>query len=299
MSAAIPSHWRRHVPGCEADGQPLSVSPLGTGTAHQNWRVRTVVGEYVLRAPDPALPVMSQRDFNREHSLQQVASTQGIAPKIVRVDVQELLLVMEFIDGEAWSCEDFSVALRLRDLCARLIQLQHIEPPTLELFDPIRNAEVYAQQLLAQDAADSHLIDVRLAAARRLWSICCSDKRTAVILHCDLHAGNVLDRQGVLGADAIVQLDWEYAQIGDPLIDFAAICANYAKALPPVMDWLSHHAPGGARLAARLPLATAVFRLLSWLWYRVRALQQQPRGDELAQMSQLGEDLDSALLVRV
>ena len=81
-------------------------------------------------------------------------------------------------------------------------------------------------------------------------------------MHSDLHAGNLVD-DGQLWL-----LDWEYAQVGDPLCDLAALIA--------------HHPQLGARGAALLEMArladvatpaelealAGVYRLINSLWQR-------------------------------
>ena len=51
-------------------------------------------------------------------------------------------------------------------------------------------------------------------------------QRAPSIVHSDLHHGNVLT------ADRVYFIDWEYAQVGDPLLDLACIMAYYPRAVP-------------------------------------------------------------------
>jgi aminoglycoside phosphotransferase (APT) family kinase protein len=84
-------------------------------------------------------------------------------------------------------------------------------------------------------------------------------------VHSDLHHGNVLT------ADRVYFIDWEYAQVGDPLLDLACVMAYYPRAAVHGELLLSSSglADRGATLAALADL-TSVFTLLTYLWYRAR-----------------------------
>ena len=85
-------------------------------------------------------------------------------------------------------------------------------------------------------------------------------------MHSDLHHGNVLT------ADRIYFIDWEYAQLGDPLLDLACVMAYYPRAVA-ARRAAARGRPGlterGAT-PAMLAELTDVFNLLTYLWYRAR-----------------------------
>jgi aminoglycoside phosphotransferase (APT) family kinase protein len=77
----------------------------------------------------------------------------------------------------------------------------------------------------------------------------------------------------VLTADRIYFIDWEYAQVGDPLIDLACVLAYYPRAVPhgPLLLEASGLDAEGVT-PVMLGELTRVFNLLTYLWYRARRL---------------------------
>jgi hypothetical protein len=92
-----------------------------------------------------------------------------------------------------------------------------------------------------------------------------SSQRAPSVVHCDLHHGNVLT------ADRVYFIDWEYAQVGDPLLDLACVMTYYPRAM--AHGTLLLEASGLAEVGATpamLGELTNVFTLLTYLWYRAR-----------------------------
>ena len=76
--------------------------------------------------------------------------------------------------------------------------------------------------------------------------------------------------------DALWLLDWEYAQLADPLYDVACVLAYYPQAQPHADELAGGAGLTGAGVAARLEAAMRVYDGLSELWLWVRA---SPRAD--------------------
>ncbi len=96
-----------------------------------------------------------------------------------------------------------------------------------------------------------------------------SSQRAPSIVHCDLHHGNVLT------ADRVYFIDWEYAQVGDPLLDLACVMTYYPRAM--AHGALLLEASGLADVGATpamLGELTNVFTLLTYLWYRARRVSR-------------------------
>ena len=293
----IPETLLAQIPAGDLVPRLRVIRRLSTGTAHRNWHIRTARGDFVLRAPNPALPMMSERDFERELLLQRHAAAQGMAPKVFACNRPQRSMVMEYIDGTQWADGDFREALRLSDLCSRLAQLHAVAAPAVPAFDPLSNIQSYARQLLAAMPPDSAGIDAKVTAATRIWTSGGASAQSSAILHCDPHAGNLISRGAAMGSSAIVLLDWEYAQVGDPILDFAALCSYYPQAEPVVTRWLAAApAPAAGVLQQRLRGAIGVFCVLNWLWYRVRAMRISPAAADVAQMRQLDGRIDALLL---
>jgi aminoglycoside phosphotransferase (APT) family kinase protein len=252
------------VPGCEDGDPPYSQELIGGGRVNRSFLVRTRRGRFVVRlndntASDPGL------DRDRELLLHSAAATAGIAPAVVYAAPDRSCLITEFLDGRLWTPHYFSRMRDLRSLGQRLRALHAVAPPAVAKFDPLSAARRYAETVLQHDADEAGRINLLLAhgaeaLARSGWA-----KRTPGIVHGDLHHGNVLT------ADRVYFIDWEYAQVGDPLHDLACIMSYYPRAAP----------HGGLLLEASgldeqgttpqmLAELTNVFTLVNYLWYRAR-----------------------------
>ena len=90
----------------------------------------------------------------------------------------------------------------------------------------IAAARRYAEIVMRSDPADAGRIGALLERGDQAYAKSGSKPRPACIVHCDLHHANVLT------ADRIYFIDWEFAQVGDPLLDLACVLAYYPRAVP-------------------------------------------------------------------
>jgi aminoglycoside phosphotransferase (APT) family kinase protein len=164
----------------------------------------------------------------------------------------------------------------LRSLGQRLRSLHSLTPPTVARFDPLNAARRYADLIVRSEPDEAGRIQFLLANGAEALARAASEKRAPAIVHCDLHHGNVLT------ADRVYFIDWEYAQVGDPLIDLACIMAYYPRALP--HGALLLEAAGLAEAGvtpAMLAELTDVFTLLTYLWYRARRVARNVPATDL------------------
>jgi thiamine kinase len=252
------------VPGCEDGEPPFSQELIGGGRVNRSFLVRTRRGRFVVRlndnsASDPGL------DRDRELALHSAAAGAGIAPPVIHAAPDHSCLITEYLDGRLWTPHYFSRMRDLRSLGQRLQALHAITPPAVSRFDPLATARRYADTILRHDPDEAGRIQLLLAngaesLARSGWG-----KRGACIVHGDLHHGNVLT------ADRVYFIDWEYAQVGDPMHDLACIMAYYPRAAPHgalLLEAAGLDAAGAT--AQMLGELTNVFTLLNYLWYRAR-----------------------------
>jgi len=98
------------------------------------------------------------------------------------------------------------------------------------------------------------------SAARRL----ASGAAGLAIVHGDLVPANLLD-----GAELWL-LDWEYAQVADPIFDLGCLLAYHPELRAGAPRLLDAAGLGGARAATRLAAAIEVYEGLSALWLAAR-----------------------------
>jgi aminoglycoside phosphotransferase (APT) family kinase protein len=256
----LPPALLRHIPGCGSGQAPRSVQPLlGGGGAHEVLRIDTAAGRFVLRQRRGALPRTGACP-RREQACQRSAAAAGLAPAVIATDPGGSWLLMTFVDGAPWTAANLHDPQCLDRLGERLAQLQALPvPPDLDPLDLPALAAAHA----AAGAAPGPCAQLRQAAQRLApWRA----GRPTVIAHGDLCLGNLVGPGPCL-------VDWEYAQLADPLHDLACLLAYYPQ--------LSRRGTARLRAAAGLaapaldaPLALygELFATLNLLWCGSRRL---------------------------
>jgi aminoglycoside phosphotransferase (APT) family kinase protein len=265
----------QNVPGCEDGEAPFSQELIGGGKVNRSFLVRTRKGRYVVRlnenvAGDPGL------DRDRELALHAVAAQAGIAPQVVFAAPDRSCLITEYVDGRLWTPHYFTRMRDLRSLGQRLRTLHALVPPAVPPFDPLQVARRYADLIVARDPDEAGRIQFLLASGADALSRSGVERRKPAIVHSDLHHGNVLT------ADRVYFIDWEYAQVGDPLLDLACIMTYYPRAVPHGALLLEAAGLADAEVTpAMLGELTNVFTLLTYLWYRARRVARNVPATDL------------------
>jgi len=254
----------QHVPGCENGDLPYSQELLGGGKVNRSFLVRTRRGRFVVRLNE-SVAVDSGLDRERERILHTAAAGAGIAPQIIYSCPDQSCLITEYLEGRAWTPHYFTRMRDLRSLGMRLRTLHELPAPALARFDPMAVARRYADVVIDSDPHEAARIRELLDRGATALQKSASATRDQRIVHMDLHHGNVLT------ADRVYFIDWEYAQVGDPLLDLACVMAYYPRAVAhgPLLLGVSGLEEQGAT-AEMLVELTRVFNLLTFLWYRAR-----------------------------
>jgi aminoglycoside phosphotransferase (APT) family kinase protein len=275
----------QHVPGCENGDPPYSQELIGGGKVNRSFLVRTRRGRFVVRlnestSADPGL------DRDRELLLHRAAAQAGLAPQVVFAAPDRTSLITDYLDGRLWTPHYFSRMRDLRSLGGRLRTLHSLATPAIARFDPLAAARRYVDLIIRQDPPEAIRLQSLLDRGAEALERSASAARPPCIAHCDLHHGNVLT------ADRVYFIDWEYAQVADPLLDLACIMAYYPRAV--AHGALLLNAAGLDELGtteAMLVELTHVFNLLTYLWYRARRVARAVPATDL--------QLESAALRRL
>jgi len=251
------------VPGAHGDA-PVRVDRLLGGSVNDSWRVETAAGRFVLRL-DGAAWRRPGVDRARERLLHGVAAAAGLAPRMITHDEALGALVSEHLAGRIWAAQDFSCAAQLERLGERLARLHELAPPPAAgRFDPVDCALGYLG-LMNVERASAPGTAVVLAGLRAAVLEVDAAGAGPRIIHGDLVHGNLVE------GERLWMLDWEYAQVADPIYDVACVLAYYPQAGAQASRLI---AAAGLELrgaAARLQAAAYVYRGLSWLWHQARA----------------------------
>jgi aminoglycoside phosphotransferase (APT) family kinase protein len=263
----IPASLLRRIPGCAGGEVPLSVEPLHGGrNVNRNLRIDTRAGRFVLRqrigeGPRPGA------DSLREVACHRAAAAAGVAPAVRDAAPNGRWILMDYIEGGMWTPMQLQAAEGLRALGARLQRLHAITPPKgLAAFDPVSIATGQAQAILERDPACAAQVDTLVARTRQLALDCAAFATTPVTTHGDLNASNLIGPIPML-------VDWEYAQLADPVYDLACLCVYYPGLRLRGGELLGAAGIGDANGAVRLRLHAELFDSLNRLWERAEALR--------------------------
>jgi aminoglycoside phosphotransferase (APT) family kinase protein len=263
----------QHVPGCENGDAPDSQELMGGGKVNRSFLVRTRRGRFVVRLNEPA-EADPGRDRERELLLHTAAAGAGIAPHIIYACPDRSCLITDYLEGRAWTPHYFTRMRDLRSLGMRLRALHALPAPagpaaSVARFDATAALRRYADLVVRAEPQETMRIGDLLARGEAALQRSGSAARAACIVHMDLHHGNVVT------ADRIYFIDWEYAQLGDPLLDLACVMAYYPRAVAhgPLLLEASGLAERGVT-AEMLVELTRVFNLLTYLWYRARRVSR-------------------------
>jgi len=257
----------QHVPGCENGDAPYSQELLGGGKVNRSFLVRTRRGRFVVRLNESSAADAGQ-DRDRELLLHRAAAAAGIAPHIIHACPDQSCLITEYVEGRAWTPHYFTRMRDLRALGARLRGLHALPAPSLPRFDPMTAVRHYADLIVRSDPQESKRMGDLLGRGDEALQRSASARRQPCIVHMDLHHGNVVT------ADRIYFIDWEYAQLGDPLLDLACVMAYYPRAVAHGPLLLEASGLAERVSAEMLVELTRVFNLLTYLWYRARRVSR-------------------------
>jgi len=264
----IPAPVLRRIPGCAGGEAPLSVQLLHGGrNVNRNLRIDTRVGRFVLRQRirEGTRP---GADPLREVSCHRAAAAAHVAPAVLDAAPDCSWILMDYVEGGIWTPPRLQASEGLRTLGARLQRLHAITPPNgLGAFDPVSIATGQAQAIFERDPAAAAEVNALLARTRQLFVDCAAFAVTPVITHGDLNASNLIGPVPML-------VDWEYAQLADPVYDLACLSVYYPGLLLREAELLATAGITDANGAVRLRLHAQLFDSLNKLWEQAESLPQ-------------------------
>lgn len=204
-----------HVPGWSAAN--VIATPMGGGITNTTYRVEIGGVAFVLRLGAPGAASLGI-DRGRELQALRGAEQLGIGATVVHSDLDHDVLVTSFIEGHTLNAEAFQAAGVAERAGASVRKLHDARGLVLggapfSVFDTIRSYVTALGPL-------PPLFISGVELANRLEGVL---PRSAHLSPChnDLLPANLID-----DGSQIRIIDWEYAAMGDPYFDLAALCAN-------------------------------------------------------------------------
>jgi aminoglycoside phosphotransferase (APT) family kinase protein len=204
----------------------------------------------------------------REMACHRAAAAAGVAPAVLDAAPDGSWILMDFVEGGMWTPPRLQAPEGLRTLGVCLQRLHAITPPKgLTAFDPVSIATLQSQAILDRDPAAAAQVNALVARTRQLAVDCAAFAVTPVTTHGDLNASNLIGPVPML-------VDWEYAQLADPVYDLACLTVYYPGLRLRGGELLGRAGITDAKGAVRLRLHAQLFNSLNRLWEQAEALRQ-------------------------
>jgi thiamine kinase len=207
-------------------------------------------------------------DSLREVACHRAAAAAGLAPRVLDAAPDGSWILMDYVEGGMWTPPRLQAPEGLRTLGACLQRLHAITPPRgLAAFDPASIATGQARAILERDPGAAEQVNTLVARTEQLAVDCAAFAATPVTTHGDLTASNLIGPVPML-------VDWEYAQLADPVYDLACLSIYYPGLRRRGAELLGAAGISDANATLRLRLHAELFDSLNRLWERAQALRQ-------------------------
>ena len=224
----------------------LSVDAIPEGHSGFTYFVKAESGDYVLRLPPPGARIAGTADVMRQGRIMAALHDAGLpAPAVPiicadpAVDGRPFVL-MERVKGErietaAGHEKPIDIATHAVDVLKRL-QALSLDQTGIGDEEPVRlQLEMMRWAMLMQRAPEE--LTTRAGELGGLLAAQVPTERTPTLVHGDYHFGNMLFD----GPEVVAVLDWEIAEVGQPLLDLGCLCAMTVRRRFP-----NAPSPGGA-----------------------------------------------------
>jgi aminoglycoside phosphotransferase (APT) family kinase protein len=232
------------------DLEVVAVTSIAEGHSGFTYNVAVedggVTTRYVLRLPPPTARIAGPADVMRQGRIMAALHDAGIPTPTVPIICAEPVvdgrpfILMEAVEGTR--IEQTSREQKAIDIAAASIDvLQRLQAVPLDKTgigdeEPVGlQFEMMRWATLMQRAPEE--LTGRAGELGGLLALQIPDERPPTLVHGDYHFGNMLFR----GTKVVALLDWEIAQIGQPLLDLGCLCVMTIR-----RKYVDAPNPGGA-----------------------------------------------------
>jgi len=184
---------------------------------------------YVLRLPPPGARIAGPADVIRQGRIMSALHRAGLPAPAIRLESEDPVIdgrpfiLMERVDGTrieqaAQREKPLDIARSAVEVLKQLHKLP-LEQTGIGDEDPVPlTAEMMRWGMLMQRSPEE--LTTRAGELGGLLAAQVPAERTPTLVHGDYHYGNMLFH----GAEVVAILDWEIAEIGQPLLDLGCLC---------------------------------------------------------------------------
>jgi aminoglycoside phosphotransferase (APT) family kinase protein len=227
-------------------GEPVrAVTPIPEGHSGFSYWVEFAGRRAVMRLPPPGARIAGSADIPRQGRLMDALNRAGLpVPALLAASDQPVVdgrpfYLVDAIDGVrielvSGSVPDREIAASAVEVLRRL-QSVPLERTGIGDESPVPLRQEVARWSWLMERAPAELTGDAPALARRLLATVPPEGRP-VLVHADYHYGNMLFR----GGQVVALLDWEIAQLGQPLLDLACLAVVAQSS-----STGEHQVPGG------------------------------------------------------
>ena len=224
----------------------FSVEPIPEGHSGFTYFVKAESGGYVLRLPPPGARIAGTADVMRQGRIMAALHAAGLPAPAVPIICDEPIvdgrpfILIERVDGER--IEPTAQRETAIDIATSAVAvLKRLEALSLDRTgigdeDPIGlQVEMMRWAMLMQRAPEE--LTIRAGELGGLLAAQVPVERRPTLVHGDYHYGNMLFR----GPEVVAVLDWEIAELGQPLLDLGCLCVMTIR-----RNFRDAPSPGGA-----------------------------------------------------
>ena len=243
---------------CQQQPCPEQIRMMPAGLTNQAYLLQLDSGDYVLRIASTS---SNELDINREaeFQIQQTLARTGLTAKVRYKAEDNSYWLRDYIAGQSLSVVDLSMPnlLMMVDVLKRVHQLPLEnsgldEVPQLNI---IEKAEYYWQMIEHNYSADT--LGLRLELQNKLAGM---PAGSLALCHMDPTPANWIKT----ASGELVLLDWEYAAMGHPWWDIAALIQQVKLSTEDEHELLNAY---GIAQGKNWQLAQAQMEYMSVLWY--------------------------------
>lgn len=262
LEAALLTRQDWWLPGNNRPAQVLR--ELEGGLSNTSFLVQVGTVQLVLRLNSPCAPAFGLDRIN-EAAVQTQAARAGLAPELVYASAEKGLLVTRHLPGARCTPQQVEHPGFIAAL-ARLLQQAHaLEAPACVL-NPRKKAQDYWAALRQLAAVDSCRFEPLQAPMNRLMDKVWQEYPPSCCCHNDLVVENILCCE-----NRLFLLDWEYAALGDPYFDLAALALNFNMDERQIQVLLgAYQGCIDASAEQHLRSSKAIYLYLELLWYQLQ-----------------------------